>query len=158
MHNGKKIGIAIILLILIVVVIWVVYEQQKPEVVNGQNTQNIVKNQNNGMGSFVNQTLGEGTIPEGSLTEKEEEEEQEVVPPSTENSSEVIEESISDRKERAKELAEEQWGDMDGFYLNVDDRVDNEGRYTVEVRASSDTALKCTYLVNVEKGTVEEKE
>lgn len=156
MHNGKKIGIAIILLILIVAVIWVVYEQQKPEVVNGQNTQNVIKNPNNGMGSFANQTLGEGTIPEGSLTGKEEE--QEVVPPSTENSSEVIEESIPDRKERAKELAAEQWGDMDGFYLNVDDRVDNEGRYTVEVRASSDTALKCTYLVNVEKGTVEEKE
>jgi len=154
MHNGKKIGIALILICVIALIVWVVYEQQKPEEMDKNPTQNIVKNPNDGIGALANQMIGEPNAVEGSLVEKEEEP---VAPPSTENSSEVIQESIPDKLEKAKELAAAEWGDMEGFYLYVDERVENEGIYTVEVHDASDTALKCTYLVNVEKGTVEEK-
>lgn len=155
MNSAKKIVIAIVIIILIAAVIWVIYDKQKVETLDTNSTQNIVKNPNDGLGDLANAIGAESNIASGELKENKVEENEVVEPPTTDNSSEVVKEPTTNREEKAKQLVEKEWGDMEGFYLSVDG-MDAQGRYRIIVR-DDQTAQVAIYLVDVEKETVVEQ-
>jgi len=155
MNSARKIIIAILVLIIIAILIWVIYDNQKPETLDTNRTQNIVRNPNEGFSNLINQVMESGNTAKGSLEEKEEEKEEEIKPPTTSNSSEVLQEQTVDKEEKAKELAAKEWGDMEGFYLAVEG-IDPEGRYRITVR-DNQTARVATYIVDVDTEKVTEQ-
>lgn len=151
--------IAVILLITILLII---------ELISLKNSKTVEVNNNEG----INNTLQEENIIENTETveneinntvnevvpeENEEEnieENQLVTDPEQEVDKEIIEKQETD-KDKAKRIAEEDWGKDDSVYFHVENTKDDQGRYIVNVRDNETTYPIRIYYINIETETFE---
>ncbi len=153
--KGSALVVAIIVIVLIAFVVILIYDDKKPETFNVENSQNIVKDPNEGISNWINHIYEEANKVEENTIENEAVEENEVIePPTTDESSEVITEPILNREEKVKQLVEQEWGDLEGFYLDID--LMGDGRYRVIVR-DENTADRGKYIVDVDKEKITEQ-
>lgn len=152
-EKGNSFIIAIVAIVFIIfIAIWI-YQEKQPEALNIENSQNIVKDPNTGFVNLAN-AIFEEEENHNAVENEPAQEEESIEPPTTDKSSEVIQEPTINKEEKAKQLVEQEWGDMEGFYLVVEG-IDPEGRYRITVR-DEQTALKGSYIVDVDKEKVTE--
>ena len=153
--KGNALVIAIIVIVIIIFAAILIYQEKQPDMLNVENSQNIVKDPNTGFANLANAIFEEEEEEQPEVVENENRHEAEPIdPPTTDNSSEVIHQTTINKEEKAKQLVEQEWGDMEGFYLVVEG-IDPEGRYRITVR-DDQTALKGSYVVDVDKEKVTE--